>query len=165
MAKGIKVNLRSMTINSLCILFLISFKTNAQDNVIIDYFDYDNVKDTLYYDINPITDSKAIEPTISIKIILNASEKVYQFQTPYISNPIIGNCGVGCISIYNSSKDTEYYDEYHYSNKFDNWILKISKTHELYEDNSTVSNLPKDYFLGLDGTEYRKCLKKKSFDK
>lgn len=135
-------------------IFLIPFLSQAQKKIVSD-FNLDKIKDTLTYNCDDKTNA-AGQPNCMIDIIMGKSKKKYMFNLEYISYPIISDCGSGCISFYDGSKDTEYTQEYNYSKKYDDWILTIDETRYNYENGRVENNLPKKYLLGITGKKYSK---------
>lgn len=168
MEKTIKKHLKNMMINNMefylgFLFFLFPLYNQAQTKIVQD-FNLDNIKDALYYKCEEVQDSIQ-EPVCKIKIILGKSKREYNFKLEYISDAMVGSYGKGSIYLFDSSKDTEYTQEYNYSKKYDNWILTIDETHYNYENGKIENNLPKDYLLGIDGRKYtivRKIQKRRS---
>ncbi|WP_312392702.1 hypothetical protein [Chryseobacterium sp.] len=135
------------------LLFVYMFSYSQK---IVDDFNGDNIKDTLNYKCYRVGEIENIfDPTCKIKLRLGKTNKLYNFNLSYISYPVITNCGKGCISLYDDAKDTEYTQEYHYSKKYDDWILTLDETLYNYQKGKIESNLSKNYKLGISGKKYR----------
>lgn len=156
MEKTAKIHLKNLMINSIIILLCFFCNFLQAQEKIIDYFDSDKIKDTLYYKCISNID----EPNCNIRIRIGKTKKIYEFNLPYIGYATITNCGQGCISLYDDAKDTEYTQEYTYSRKYDNWILTMNETMYNYKSGKIENNLPKKYLLGIDGEKYKKKMRK-----
>ncbi|WP_267406942.1 MULTISPECIES: hypothetical protein [unclassified Chryseobacterium] len=153
MVKEIKADLKNMMTNSFIILFILMANIlNAQKKIIQD-FNSDKIKDVLIYKCFKY-ETNLDTPYCKIDIQLGKVKKKYTFNLEYIGDPIIDQCGDGCISLYSWTKDTEYTEEYIYSKKYDDWILTTDEQLLKYENNKIESMLPKDHLLGISGKEY-----------
>lgn len=126
----------------------------------------DKVNDTLNYKCYRAFEYKDyIEPTCELVLKLGLTSKLYRFNLDYMNYPVISTCGSGCISIYDSSKDTEYTREYQYIKKYDDWVLTRDEDLLRYENDKKINNIPKDYLLGISERKYpilKRKIKKKS---
>lgn len=120
---------------------------------IVQDFNLDNIKDSLYYKCYQVQDS-INTPTCKIEIKLGKSNKINVYYLGYISDAMIGSYGKGNIYLFDSSKDTEYTKEYNYSKKYRDWILTKDEELLKYENNKEINNLPKKYLLGISGKKY-----------
>ena len=122
-------------------------------------FNSDTIEDNLTYKCYKAYEYKEyVEPTCELVLKLGSTGKVYKFNLNYVYYPIISDCGTGCISMYDSSKDSEYTQEYQYMKKYDDWILVKDVAFLKYENREEINNLPMEYKLGISGRKY--CIKK-----
>lgn len=163
MEKITKIHLQNSMINKIIFLVTGFFSFIAQSQqVIFEDLNADKIKDTLSYKCYKVDSSLGIsEPTCKCKVVTGKFNKKYNFSIFYISDITISSCGTGCISIFDTSKDTEYTNEYLYNKKYDNWILIKNETRYNYENGKAENNLPKNYLLGIDGKKYTFYRKKK----
>ena len=141
----------------LSMIFFIAINTFSYSQKVFGDFNNDNINDTLYYKCYNVGDIEGItEPTCNIKIVLGKENRIYNYNINYISHVTISSCGAGCISVYDSSKDTEYSQEYLYCSRYNNWILTKDETYDRTRDEIVQENLPEDYFLSIDNKKYRK---------
>lgn len=157
MEKIIKKHLKNMMINNkefyLGFLFFLLPIYNQSQTKIVQDFNLDNIKDILYYKCYEVQDSIK-EPICKIKIILGKSKRKYSFNLKYISDAMIGSYGKGSIYLFDSSKDTEYTQEYNYSKKYNDWILTLDEVRYNYQNGKVENNLSKKYNLGISGKKY-----------
>lgn len=131
---------------------------------IINDFNVDRIKDTIDYKCYKAYELKNIsEPVCKIILKIGKSGQIYQFDLSYVAYAVINDCGNGCISLFDASKDTEYTSEYLYNKKYNNWILVKNETRYNYENGRTENYLPKNYLLGIDRKKY--MLQKKKLKK
>lgn len=141
-------------------IFVFIYCYSYSQQIVAD-FNNDKINDTLNYKCYRVGEIKnTIEPTCKITLKIAKRNKLYNFNLPYVSFPVITNCGNGCISLYDDAKDTEYTQEYTYYPKYDNWILTMDETLYNYENGKIENNLPKKYLIGIDGKKYKKKLRK-----
>lgn len=136
----------------LVLLFVYIFSYSQK---IIDDFNGDNIKDTLNYKCYKVGEiENIIEPTYKLILKISKTGKLYKFDLPCVSDPVISSCGKGCISLYDDAKGTEYTQEYKYSKKYNDWILTLDETRYNYENGKVENDLPKKYKLGISGKKY-----------
>ncbi|WP_153935401.1 hypothetical protein [Riemerella anatipestifer] len=151
MEKTIRIPSKNLTINSVVVVICFFYNFLYAQEKIVDYFDSDKIKDTLYYKCI----SSTVEPNCNIRIETGKTQKKHEFDIPFVGNVIITNCGQGCISFYDDAKDTEYTQEYRYYPKYNNWILTLDETMYNYENGRIESNLQKKYLIGIDGKKIK----------
>lgn len=156
MVKRKRQRLVSMMTNKfIWIITLFVFSLASAQKKIIANFNNDTIKDTLFFNFNDIENSKG-QPYCKVEIITGKLNKKYNFNLYYVGFPIIDNCGDGCISLFDSTKDTEYTQEYTFCPKYDTWILSKDETYDRIRDEIVQDNLPKDYYLSIDEKKYKK---------
>lgn len=150
------LHLKNMMINKsnyiLILLFTFSFSLSGQQKIIQD-FNLDNIKDTMYINCNDSGHTDG-QPYCEVEIITGKFNKKYNFNIYHVGSPTIGSYGKGNIYLFDWTKDTEYTQEYDYSKKYDDWILTRDEQLLKYENDKEESSLPKGYLLGISGKEY-----------
>jgi len=141
--------IKKISILALLFVFILSYSQK-----IVNDFNGDNIKDNLSYKCYKVDEIKGItEPTCELILSLKGkSNKSFKFYLPYVGDPIITDCGKGCISLFDSSKDTEYLSEYTYIKKYNDWILTKNET--MYSNGKVENDIPKKYKLGISGKKY-----------
>ncbi|WP_265429374.1 hypothetical protein [Chryseobacterium sp. YIM B08800] len=154
MEKNRRQNLRNMMINRIVIFIVLIFSSImfGQQKIIQD-FNMDKVKDTLYYKCDKFVNTQG-QPFCEVEIKIGKCNKKYNFKVYYVNFPIIDECGSGCILIYDDAGDTEYSQEFNYSKKYNDWILTKDEELLKYENDKTVNLLSKKYLLGISGKKY-----------
>lgn len=159
------LHLKNMMIKiSMIFVMLFSLNAMAQEKIVQD-FNLDSIKDTLYYKCYRVQDTIQ-EPMCKVEIITGKFNKKYSFNIYYVGSPSISSHGKGNVYLFDWTKDTEYTQEYDYSKKYDDWILTRDEQLLKYENDKEESSLPKGYLLGVSGKKYpikrRPALKKRT---